>query len=89
MNDRGTFRSAMVVAMLSRMMESTATPPRTVCHGCRQITQYRAEDGSVRPMILPGSGVVFAEKAPGIMVELPCTDCEEDPGWVPDFVAPA
>jgi len=78
----------MGVAMLSRMMDSTATPPRTVCHGCRQITQYRAEDGSVRPMILPGSGVVFAEKAPGIMVELPCPVCEEDPGWVPDFIAP-
>lgn len=48
---------------------------RTVCHGCRQVTQYRAEDGSVRPMILPGSGVVFADKAPGLMLELPCPVC--------------
>jgi hypothetical protein len=91
--------------MLSRMMDSTATPPRTVCHGCRQVTQYRAEDGTVRPMILPGSGVVFAEKAPGIMVEFPCPVCstgedteesadgedgdQDDPGWIPAFVPPA
>jgi hypothetical protein len=78
------------------MMDSTATPPRTVCHGCRQVTQYRAEDGAVRPMILPGSGVVFAEKAPGVMVELPCPVCADsedeepdDPGWVPAFIPPA
>lgn len=70
------------------MMDRTATPPRTVCHGCRQITQYRAEDGSVRPMILPGSGVVFADKAPGLVVELPCPHCEEDPGWADTFVVP-
>ena len=63
---------------------------RTVCHGCRQITQYRDENGDVRPMILPGSGVVFAEKAPGVMVELPCPVCgnSDDPGWVPGLVPP-
>ena len=70
------------------MMDSTATPPRTVCHGCRQITQYRGEDGSVRPMVLPGSAVVFAEKGPGVMVELPCPVCDDDPGWVEAFVVP-
>lgn len=70
------------------MMDSTAPPARTVCHGCRQLTQHRTEDGHVRPMSLPGSGVVFAEKVPGIMVELPCLICEEDPGWVTTFVVP-
>jgi hypothetical protein len=48
---------------------------RTVCHGCRQVTQYRDDEGAVRPMVLPGSGVVFADKAPGVMVELPCPVC--------------
>jgi len=73
------------------MMDSAATPPRTVCHGCRQVTQFRADDGSVRPMVLPGSGVVIGEKSPGVMVELPCPECGEsdDPGWIPGFVPPA
>ncbi|MFC4855764.1 hypothetical protein [Actinophytocola glycyrrhizae] len=63
---------------------------RTVCHGCRQLTQYRGDDAVIRPMILPGSGVVFAEKSPGVMVEVPCPECgdSEDPGWVPGFVPP-
>lgn len=69
-------------------MDSTTTPPRTVCHSCRQVTQYRNEDGMVRPMILPGSGAGLADKAPGIMVELPCPVCDEDPGWVDAFVIP-
>jgi hypothetical protein len=64
---------------------------RTVCHGCRQVTQFRAEDGSIHPMVLPGSGMAFAEKAPGEMVELPCPVCgeSEDPGWVTGLVPPA
>lgn len=64
---------------------------RTVCHGCRQITLFRAEDGSMRPMVLPGSGMVFADKAPGVMVELPCPVCgdDEDTGWVTGLVPPA
>ena len=70
------------------MMDRSATPPRTVCHGCRQITQYRSDEGEVRPMILPGSGVVFADKSPGLVVELPCPHCEEDPGWSDSFVVP-
>lgn len=63
---------------------------RTVCHGCRQTTQYRGDDGVIRPMVLPGSGVVFAEKSPGVMVELPCPACgdTDDPGWIPGFVPP-
>jgi hypothetical protein len=71
------------------MMDSALTPTRTVCHGCRQITQHRTDDGAVRPMILPGSGVVFAEKGPGALVEMPCPVCGEDPGWVDEFVVPA
>lgn len=39
-------------------------------------------------MILPGSGAGLADKAPGIMVELPCPVCDEDPGWVDAFVIP-
>lgn len=65
-------------------------PIRTVCHGCRQVTQYRDADGRVRPMILPGSGSVWVERAPGTMVETDCPVCGEtdDPGWVPGFVPP-
>lgn len=68
---------------------------RTVCHGCRQVTQYRADDGGIRPMVLPGNGTVWAERAPGGMVEQPCRVCDggdepgDDPGWVPGFVPPA
>lgn len=64
---------------------------RTACHGCRQTTQYRADDGGIRPMILPGNGTVWADRAPGGMVEEPCPVCGEsdDPGWIPGFVPPA
>ncbi len=63
---------------------------RTVCHGCRQLTQVRADDGRLRPMILPANGSVWIEKAPGGMVELPCPVCGDgdDPGWLTGFVSP-
>lgn len=72
-----------------------ATPAiRTVCHGCRQMTQVR-EDGDngvirIRPMIVPGNGSVWKEKAPGVMTEEPCPVCgdSDDPGWIPGFVPP-
>lgn len=75
---------------MSETSEPTGIVGRTVCHGCRQVTQYRGDDAVIRPMVLPGSGVVFAEKSPGIMVEIPCPVCGEtdDPGWVPGFVSP-
>ncbi|TDV41836.1 hypothetical protein CLV71_119158 [Actinophytocola oryzae] len=71
---------------------TTDVPPaRTVCHGCRQTTQFRADSGEVRPMIIPGSGMVIREKSPGVLVEESCPVCGEsdDPGWVPGFVPPA
>jgi len=63
---------------------------KTVCHGCRQLTQVRADDGDIRPMIIPGSGSVWSDKSPGGMVEVPCPVCGEgeDPGWLPGFVPP-
>lgn len=66
------------------------TEIRTACHGCRQVTQGRDDEGEIRPMSLPGSGAVWAERATGHMVELPCEVCgeSEDPGWVPGFVPP-
>jgi hypothetical protein len=70
------------------MMDSAATPARTVCHGCRQITQYRTEDGDVRPMILPGSGVISSDKAPGVLADAPCPVCRDDPGWDHAFRVP-
>jgi len=74
-------------------MSADTTPGqmRTVCHGCRQMTQFRDDEGSIRPMILPGNGTVWAERAPGGMVEQPCPICgdsEEETGWVPGFVPP-
>jgi hypothetical protein len=41
-------------------------------------------------MIIPGSGMVIREKAPGVLVEEACQVCgdSEDPGWVPGFVPP-
>ena len=64
---------------------------RTVCHGCRQVTQYRDDEGDVRPMVLPGNGTVWIDRAPGGLVEQPCPDCGDgdDPGWVPGFAPPA
>jgi hypothetical protein len=63
---------------------------RTVCHGCRQVTQYRDDAGTIRPMVLPGNGTVWVDRAPGGMVEEPCPVCGEgdDPGWLPGFVPP-
>ena len=63
-------------------------PIRTVCHGCRQMTQYRDDSGGIRPMVLPGNGLVWVERAPGGMVEQPCPVCGDgdDPGWVEGFV---
>jgi hypothetical protein len=63
---------------------------RTVCHGCRQVTQYRDDAGTIRPMVLPGNGTVWADRAPGGMVEEPCPMCGEsdDPGWLPGFLPP-
>jgi hypothetical protein len=70
---------------------SDVPPARTVCHGCRQTTQFRTDNGDVRPMIIPGSGMVIREKSPGVLVEEPCPICGDgdDPGWVPGFVPPA
>lgn len=61
-----------------------------MCHGCRQVTQYRTDEGVIRPMVLPGNGTVWAEKLPGGMVEVPCPVCGEleDPGWVSGVVPP-
>lgn len=63
---------------------------RTVCHGCRQLTQVRSDDGQIRPMIIPGNGSIWKEKAPGVMTEEPCPICgdSDDPGWIPAFVPP-
>ena len=73
------------------MDEVPTTTVRTVCHGCRQVTQYRSDDGVIRPMVLPASGTVWVDKMPGGMVEVPCPVCgeEEEPGWVAGFVPPA
>lgn len=70
---------------------SDVPPARTVCHGCRQTTQFRTDSGEVRPMIIPGSGMVIREKSPGVLVEESCPGCgdSDDPGWVPGFVPPA
>ncbi|OLF18099.1 hypothetical protein [Actinophytocola xanthii] len=67
------------------------TELRTACHGCRQVTQYRDDDGRIHPMILPGNGTSWAERLPGGMVEQPCLSCGEclDPGWLPGLVPPA
>jgi hypothetical protein len=70
---------------------TTDVPPaRTVCHGCRQTTQFRTDGGEVRPMIIPGSGMVIREKAPGALVEQMCPVCgeSEDPGWSARFSPP-
>ncbi|HEY0453187.1 hypothetical protein [Actinophytocola sp.] len=71
-------------------MDEVSATVRTVCHGCRQVTQYRSDEGVIRPMILPGNGTVWADKMPGGMVEVPCAVCgeSEDPGWVPGFLPP-
>ncbi len=63
---------------------------RTVCHGCRQVTQYRNDEGVIRPMVLPASGTLWVNKLPGELVEVPCPVCEdeEEPGWVDGFVPP-
>lgn len=71
-----------------------AAPIRTVCHGCRQVTQVREVDSDgmtrLRPMVIPGNGTVLREKQPGVMVEVPCPVCgeSEDLGWLPGFVPP-
>ena len=72
-------------------MDEVLTTIRTVCHGCRQVTQYRSDEGVIRPMVLPANGTVWVDKMPGGMVEVPCPVCgdDEDPGWVPAFVPPA
>ena len=72
------------------MVDETSTTIRTVCHGCRQVTQYRSDEGDIRPMALPGNGTVWADRTPGGMVEVPCPVCGDldDPGWVAGFVAP-
>lgn len=63
---------------------------RTACHGCRQVTQYRDDAGELRPMIIAGNGTVWVDRAPGGMVEVPCTVCgdSEDPGWLTGFLPP-
>lgn len=72
------------------MMEEGAPGSRTVCHGCRQVTQYRTDEGVIRPMVLPGNGTVWVEKLPGGMVEVACSVCGEmeEPGWVAGVVPP-
>jgi hypothetical protein len=71
-------------------VEEVSATVRTVCHGCRQVTQYRGDEGGIRPMVLPGSGTVWVDKMPGGMVEVACPVCGEsdDPGWVPALVIP-
>ena len=71
-------------------------PQRTVCHGCRQTSHVRVEhedDGTVtlRAMIIPGNGMVWRDRAAGVMVQEPCQVCGEsdDPGWVKGFIPPA
>jgi hypothetical protein len=63
---------------------------RSVCHGCRQLTQVRGDDGDIHPMILPGSGSLWGDRAPGGMVEVPCPVCadSEEAGWLPGFLPP-
>ncbi|HEV7649633.1 MAG TPA: hypothetical protein VGP26_15925 [Actinophytocola sp.] len=63
---------------------------RTVCHMCRQVTQYRDDAGNVSPMVLPGNGTVWIDRSPGGLVEEPCPECgnEDDPGWLPGFEPP-
>lgn len=64
---------------------------RAVCHGCRQTTHVRLEGDDevpiLRPMVVPGRGVIYAEKAPGVMTEQPCPECGESntAGWVPGY----
>jgi hypothetical protein len=70
-------------------------PRRTVCHGCRQVTHVRIDDAQGvtrhRPMVMPGEGAIWLDKAPSVLVRLPCSGCgsTEDPGWTPGFVPPA
>jgi hypothetical protein len=60
---------------------------RTVCHGCRQTTHVRLEGEDdmpvLRPMVVPGRGVVYTERSPGVMTEVPCPACGESEtiGW--------
>jgi hypothetical protein len=41
-------------------------------------------------MILPGSGSLWGDRAPGGMVEVPCPVCadSEEAGWLPGFLPP-
>jgi hypothetical protein len=70
-------------------------PRRTACHGCRQVTHVRVDDAhgvaQHRPMVMPGEGAIWLDKAPGVLVRLPCPACgaSEDPGWTAAFVPPA
>nr|CEL14008.1 hypothetical protein [Kibdelosporangium sp. MJ126-NF4]CTQ88375.1 hypothetical protein [Kibdelosporangium sp. MJ126-NF4] len=58
------------------------------------MTHIRLEDEDdmavLRPMVVPGQGVIYVEKAPGVMVEQPCPVCGESdqPGWIPGLVPP-
>ena len=63
---------------------------RTACHGCRQVTQYRDDSGTVSPMVLPGNGTVWIDRSPGGLVEEPCPECgnDDDPGWLAGFAPP-
>jgi hypothetical protein len=63
---------------------------RTACQGCRQVTQYRDQSGTIRPMVLAGSGTIWVDRAPGGMVEVPCPLCgeSEDAGWLTGFLPP-